>query len=319
MRASAPNGTIPNVWDQPNDVFNSTDLVENWDAIDASLALPRTSNSITQAASLPAGLNNTTDRGRVVYLTAADGSFSAGSIVRWNGSAWANVRGVDVHSSLPASNNYDGRMVLLSAAAGGFAAWTLVRYLTGSWYIVNQGIEISGVYPPAGSNFAGRTAIITVSGGGFPAYSVIRYNGSTWGLVGPQPVPPGTELVYATQATDVSTTNAVSPGDTLVSFSTVTYENVKHYLEIEIPIIYHTVASGQITFLLREGGSTVGNAMAFLNSPNASSKTQARFRFPFTPTAASHTYSLTWYLVTAGTATIQATGLVPATFRIVKA
>jgi hypothetical protein len=317
MRTSAPNGTIPKVWDQANDVFNSSDLVQNWDAIDAALALPHTANAITQAASLPGGLNNTTDRGKVVYLTAADGSFPAGAIARWSGTAWFNVKGVDVASSLPASNNYDGRMVLLSAAAGGFAAWTLVRYLTGSWYIVNQGIEISGVYPPAGTNFAGRVAIITVSGGGFPAYSVIRYNGSSWGLVGPQPVPPGTEMAYTTVATDTTTTNTASPGDLLATFSAFTAENVKHYLEIHIQGLLHSASASTVAFLLRESGGTVGTINRVRADITVGSC--AVIRMPFTPTAASHTYTVNWYLGTAGTGTVQATGLSPALFRIIKA
>lgn len=319
MRVSSPNGTIPSVWDQPNDVFDYVQLVANFDAIDVALALPRTSNAITQAAVLTAGLNNTTDRGRLIYLTAPDGGFVTGTIARWSGTAWTDIKGVELQASLPVTNNFDGRMVLLTAAAGGFAAWTLVRYLTAVWYQVNQGVELAAAYPPTGTNFAGRTVMLTSAGGGFLAYSLIRYNGSTWALVGPQPVPPSTELVYTTQAVDVANSNTVSPGDTLATFGATTFENVKHFVEIALPVVSNTVANAQINFLLREAGATVGTIMSVYGGTTVTDKRNFFVRMPFTPTAASHTYTVTWYLTAAGTATIHATSLTPATVRVIKA
>jgi hypothetical protein len=316
MRVSSPNSYIPWVWDQNNDTFDSTQLAANWDAIDAQLGQPRTTNSITQIGALPTSLNNTTDRGKIYYLTAPDQGFSTGTIVRWNGSAWNDVKGVELQSTLPTLNNYDGRLILLSASASGFAAWTLVRYLTGSWYQVNQGIEIVSAVPVS-NNFAGRVVILSSASGIFKAYDVIRYDGSAYKLVGPQPVPPGTELVYFAQTTDITTVNQVAPGDTLLDFGTATYENVKHYLHIMIPRLNFT-AAGNVLFQLREAGSNVGNPMSRYTAGGPLYDDYSVL-LPFTPSAASHDFSLTWYISDPGTATINSTGLAPAIFRIIKA
>jgi hypothetical protein len=316
MRASSPNGTLPYVWDQNSDVFDHNQLAANWDAADAAIAAPRTTNAVTQTATLPVGLNNTTDRGKIYYLTATDQGFPAGTIARWTGSAWQDIRAVELQSTLPVTNLFDGRMVLLTASASGFAAWSLVRYQSGSWYIVNQGVEIVAGTFPIPNNFAGRVVVLSTAGGGFKAWDVIRYDGSTWSLVGPQPIPPATEMVYASQTVDLTTTNAVAPGDTITTFSAATFENVKYYLEVNVPRLTHT-ATGDVRFQLRESGGNVGNPLSA--AVQAGITTDFFTRLPFTPTAAAHTYSLTWYVSVAGTATIGATGFGPATFRIVKA
>lgn len=316
MRASSPNGSIPYVWDQGTDVFDYSQLVANWDAIDALLSAARPANQVTQLGALTVGLNNTTDRGKIAYLTAPDQGYSTGTIAAWNGTNWLNTRSIEIMSALPTLNNFDGRTVLLSAGAGGFAAWTLVRYLTGSWYIVNQGIEVLASVPVS-NNFAGRVVILTGASGGFNAYDVIRYDGTNWKLVGPQPIPPATELAYYSQTTDTTTTNTVSPGDTITTFSAATFENVKYYCHIAIPKITLSVA-GNINFLLQETTSTVGSIMqkAVYTGGNYG---ETNIWMPFTPTAGSHTYNIKWYISTAGTATINSTGLAPAIFRIVKA
>lgn len=318
MRTSVPNGTIPYVWDQTNDVFDYTQLAANNDAIDAAIALPRTANAITQVAALPVGLNATTDRGKVYFLTSPDQSFVAGSIVRWTGSDFRNVQATEVLSTVPTLNNYDGRTVLLSGASGGFAAWTLIRYQGGTWYIVNQGIEAQAVLPSAAA-YAGRVILLSSASGGFPAYSVVRSDGAAWALVGPQPIPPHTELAYYSQATDITTTNVASPGDLVTTFASNTYENVKYYLEIAIPRISFSVA-GNVNFLLREtaGPTIVGNPISRAFAAGAIF-TELSTKFPFTPTAGAHVYDVRWYLSTAGTGTINTTGLSPAIFRIIKA
>lgn len=316
MRTSAPNNFIPYVWDQNNDVFDSTQLVANFDAIDLQLGQPRTSNAITQIAALPVGLNNTTDRGKIYYLTAPDQGYPTGTIARWNGTIWTDVKGIEIQTALPTLNNFDGRLILLSAASGGFAAWTVVRFLSGSWYQVNQGIEIVGAVPVS-NNFAGRVVILSAASAPFNAYEVIRYDGSAYKLVGPQPIPPASELAYFAQTTDLTTTNAVSPGDTITTFSAAAFENTKYYCHIAIPKVTLSVA-GNINFLLQEATTTQGSIMqkAVYTGGNFS---EANIWMPFTPTAASHTYNIKWWISTAGTATINTTGLSPALFRIVKA
>jgi hypothetical protein len=302
MRASAPNGFIPNVWDANNDVFDSNQLVANWDAIDNQLGQPRSANQITQVGSLPTSYNNTTDRGKIVYLTATDQGYPIGTVLRWTGSSWQDIRSVELLSALPTQNLFDGRMVLLTTAAGGFSAWSLVRYLTGSWFVVNQGIEIAATIP-ATNLFAGRVVILSAASGSFKAYDVIRYDGVGWSLVGPQPVAPGTELNYALINTNISTSNTVLPGDTLTTFSATTYENVKYYLQISIPYITGTVANAQVSFVLREAGGQVGSFLSVSLHPSVGGVQGITAFSPFTPSTGLHTYTVTWS-VSSGTATI---------------
>lgn len=316
MRASSPNGTFPNVWDQNNDVFDHNQLAANWDAGDAAIALPRTANAVTQVASLPVGLNNTTDRGKIYYLTAADQSFTAGALVKWAGTDFRNFHREELLSALPTLNNFDGRTVLLTAANGGFAAWTLVRYLTGSWYIVNQGIEAQASLPSAAA-YAGRVIILTSASAPFNAYEVIRSDGTNWRLVGPQPIPPGTELNYYAQTTDITTTNTASPGDTIVTFGANTFENVKYYFKVCVPKLTLSVA-GSVNFLLQEATVTQGSIIQNVVYTGGNYR-DFTVDMPFTPTAGAHTYNVKWYISTAGTATINTTGLSPAIFRVTKA
>lgn len=302
------------VWNNPSDTWNSAQLAANWLAIDADYNRTRPTDRAEVLATLPGSGNF---NGRLVYLSAANGGFTAGTLVRYQGAAWGAVGPQEVQSSVPATGNYAGRLVLLSAASSGFEAWTLIRYDGATWAPANRSFELSATVPVTG-NFAGRVVMLTGADSGFLAYDLIRYSGSAWAKIGPAAIPPATELAYHSRTTDLTTTNAVSPGDTITTFSAATFENVKYYLEIDIPIIFHTVAAGQVNFLLREGAATVGTIMSYFNSPTAAAKQQARFRMPFTPTAASHTYLVTWYITTAGTATIQTTGSNPATFRIIK-
>lgn len=314
MSLTTPNLGLT-VWNNPSDTWNSAQLAANWLAIDADYTRTRPTDRAEVLAALPGSGNF---NGRLVYLSAANGGFNAGTLVRYQGAAWGAVGPQEVHSSVPATGNYAGRLVLLSAASGGFEAWTLIRYDGSAWAPANRSFELAGAVPVTG-NFAGRIVMLTGADAGFSAYDLIRYNGSTWAKIGPAAVPPSTELAYFSRTTDLTTTNAVSPGDTITTFSAATFENVKYYLQIDIPVISHSVASGQVNFLLRESGSTVGTIMSYFNSPTAGAKQQASFRMPFTPTAASHTYLVTWYVTTAGTATISTTDLTPATFRIIKA
>lgn len=318
MRTSNPNHLIPNVWDQNGDTFDHNQLVANWDAIDNQLGQPRTSNSITQASSLTIGLNNTTDRGKILYLTAPDGGYPTGTIVRWNGTTWNDIKGVELLTGVPASNNYDGRMVLLTASSGGFSAWTLVRYQGGTWFVVNQGIEQSATVPSSG-NFAGRVVILTAATGGYNAFDVIRYDGASWAKVGPQAIPPGTELAYFAHTTSLSTSNAAAPGDTLVTFSAGTFENVKYYFEFSIPWITHSVGSAITSIGLYEVSAVQGQTLDIQMPATVGNGGHLTSKVPFTPSAGSHTYNVKWF-TSSGTATIPInTAHGQSIFRIIKA
>lgn len=312
MRTTTNLGLV--VWDSASDPFDSAQLAANWDAIDADYSRSRPTDRAEILAAVP---NTGNFNGRLVYLSAADSGFAAGTLIRYHGAVWKPVGPFEVFASVPTLSNYAGRLVLLSAASSGFAAWTLIRYDGSSWATANYTFEILATVPVSG-NFAGRTVILTTADGGYNAYDMIRYSGSAWARIGPQPVPPGTELAYSAQATDATTTNAVSPGDTLLTFSAATFENVKYYFEINVPNLRHSVDNASITFRLEESTTLIGNAIQF--DLYANGRGVSNFaRIPFTPSAGAHTYNVKWYVSTAGTGTIKTTSLAPATFRIFKA
>ena len=312
MSSQTPNLDLT-LWDSPTDQFSSADLVDNFQKIDADYTRPRPANQVENLAAVPAIGNF---NGRLIYLTAADAGFAAGTVLEYQSTVWKVVGPVEVLAAVPSTGNYAGRMVLLSAANGGFESWTLIRYNGTSWATANRTYELLATVPSSG-NFAGRLVMLTNADGGFGAYDLIRFNGSSWALVGPQPIPPGTELGYEIQATDVNTTNTVDPGTTLVTFDAATFQNVKYYLEIDIPNVSTDVANSELWFRMREGGSNIGNAMR-VDTYDANKSISVFHRIAFTPTAASHTYTVTWWLGDAGTGTIWTTALSPAIFRIFK-
>lgn len=303
------------VWDSNGDTFDHTALASNWDKIDADYARTRPTNSAEVRTTVPATSNF---EGRLAYLSAADSGFGAGTLIRYTGGAWKPVAGVELFGALPTSGNFAGRMVLLTSAAGGFAQWSLIRYDGSAWALTNYTYELLSAVPVT-ANFAGRLVMLTSASGGFNAFDLIRYNGSTWARIGPDPVFPGTEMNYYSQTTDVTTTNAASPGDLITTFGSNTYENLKYYLHVAIPRITLSVA-GSVLFLLRDtsGPTIIGNPISCA-VPIGGNYDDFAAWFPFTPSAGVHTYDVRWYISTAGTGTINTTSLAPAIFRILKA
>lgn len=301
-------------WDSPSDVFDSGELAENFQKIDDDFNRARPTDRAEILAALPVSGNF---NGRLVFLSAASGGFAAGTLVRYYGS-WAAVGPFEVLSAVPGTGNYAGRIVLLSAASSGFAAWTLIRYNGTSWGPANNSYEVQATIPSTG-NFAGRIVLITSADQGYAAYSMLVYTGSAWKLIGPEPVPPGTELVYSVVSSDTTTTNTADPGTNLITFAAATYENVKYYIDIDIPRISHTVASADIHMNLYESTTPIGSPFVFRLPATAGAPTSFSSKKAFTPTAASHTYLVNWWLSTAGTGSILTSGFAPATFRIFKA
>lgn len=312
MSSTTPNLALVK-WDSNADTFDHTQLASNWDKIDADYTRTRPTNQAEVRTTVPSSSNF---EGRLVFLSAADSGFAAGTLIKYHGSSFQPVNGVEVLGAVPVSSVFTGRLVLLSAASGSFAQWSLIKYDGTAWSLVNNTYEILSAVPVT-NNFAGRLVMLSTANGGFLAWDLIRYNGSTWARVGPDPVYPGTELAYYSQATDITTTNVASPGDTITTFGAATFENVKYYCHIAIPKVTLSVA-GNVNFLLQEATVTVGSIMQkpFYTGGNYG---EVNIWMPFTPTAASHTYNVKWYISTAGTATLNSTGLAPATFRIVKA
>jgi hypothetical protein len=178
------------VWDSPSDAFNSTELADNFDAIDADATRVRPTNSAEVLATLP-GVGNF--NGRLVYLSAADGGFAAGTLVRFQGSTWGAVGPIEALAAVPTSGNYPGRVVLLTAISGTFAAWSLITYNGTSWAPVNQTYELLASVPVT-NNFAGRLVLLTASSGGFESYSLIVYDGSAYHRVDKRGIEVGATL-----------------------------------------------------------------------------------------------------------------------------
>lgn len=308
--------TTPNlgltVWDNNNDTFDSTVLAANWDAIDADYTRARPADEIQILAALP----GSPTEGELVYLSAANGGFAAGTIVRRTSGTWYPVSGIEVLSAVPTSGNFAGRVVLLSVANGGFSQWSLIRYDGSAWSLLNHTYTLSATIP--GSPSAGDLVMLTAAASPYSAYDLIRYDGSAWSKVGPQAVPPATELLSYSIATDLSTTNTVSPGDTITTFSATTFEHVKYYFEVSIPWLSHTVTQGGGRIFLREGGTTIVS-LDIPTANTASAPVNFVGRASFIPTAASHTYLATVMSLTTGTFEIFGATHGAATIRVVKA
>lgn len=302
------------VWDSNNDTFDHTALASNWDKIDADYTRTRPTNQAEVRTTVPTTANF---EGRLAYLSAADSGFAAGTLIRYHGSAFYPVNGVEILTALPTLSLFPGRIVLLSSSSGGFAAWSLVRYDGSTWATTATTYELLSAVPVSG-NFAGRMVMLTAANGGYNAWDLIRFDGSAWAKIGPAAFPPGTEIVYTAISTDQGTSSTVDPGDTLFTFSSGTFENVKYYLQIELPALSHSVSNATTNFRLRESSSNIGNLFAF-DTGAIGKRSSHNVLLPFTPTAGSHTYFVTWWTSTSGTATISTTGLAPAILRIFKA
>jgi hypothetical protein len=129
----------------------------------------------------------------------------------------------------------------------------------------------------------------------------------------------GKEYGYQEIATDTDTTSTTFVD--LVTFDAITYEKVRHYFNLMIPILRHSVSSGSISFRLYDvtASAQVGNEIQLDSSPTAGGSTTGNVILPFTPAdAGSRQYKVQWKVITAGTATIRTTGLAAASFRIYK-
>lgn len=304
------------VWDSNSDTFNHTQLAANWAAIDAWAGGPiQATKSVQVVTSLPV---SSLFEGELCYLSSAASGFAAGTVLRYTSSVWKPVPGVEVLAAVPSSGNFAGRLVLLSANDSGFTAWSLIGYNGSSWALTNRSYEILTAVPGSG-NFAGRLVLLTSTSGGFPAFSLIRFDGSAWALVGPQPVPPATQLALFTSTTALTTTATSAPGSVITTFTPATFENVPYYLQIIIPGMSHTVASANMTFGWYESSTLLGFAVIQMPATIGNTVNLNVF-IPYTPSAATHTFNVAWYNSTAGTATIPAASIQGASiFRIIKA
>jgi hypothetical protein len=118
------------VFDLSTDQYDHTKVASNWDLADSLLG--QSANSVQTLPTLPtSGLFP----GELVMLSAANSSFPAWTLLRYDGTSWHTV-GYEIQPTVPVSNLYPGRLVLLSAASGAFTAWSLIRYDGTQWDII---------------------------------------------------------------------------------------------------------------------------------------------------------------------------------------
>lgn len=130
---------------------------------------------------------------------------------------------------------------------------------------------------------------------------------------------PGQEIVYTAISANTTTTNSADPGAVLFSFSAASFTATKHYFHIMIPRLAHSVGSGTVRFRLKEGGSDQVGIVGAQCDSTAGVNSNINIIAPFTPTAGTHSFVVSWWTTTAGTLTIGSSGFSPAILRIIKA
>lgn len=117
------------VWDLGADQFNHTQLAANWDL--AETLFSRGAQGVQLINTLtPGGSGPRTPlaSGDLAMTTTTVGSFRSQTLIRYDGSSWRAVAGVEVMPDLPTSENFIGRCILLTsdASLGKFKAFDLV-------------------------------------------------------------------------------------------------------------------------------------------------------------------------------------------------
>ena len=117
------------VWDLGADPFNHSQLAANW--VLAETLFTRGPQNIQLVNTLtPGGTGPRTPlaSGDIAMTSTTVGSFRPQTLIRYDGSTWRAVAGVEVMPDLPTSENFAGRVILLTANAslGKYLAWDLV-------------------------------------------------------------------------------------------------------------------------------------------------------------------------------------------------
>lgn len=133
-------------------------------------------------------------------------------------------------------------------------------------------------------------ALIAALSGGASGKALIATDTDTVSYV----YPPGHEPVAALTV-DALTDNSTTGADTdLATFAAGTFEATKYYLEFSCPNLRQTTAGDLTVFTFKEGASTVTSAQIDAPVGTGVAGVCVFFRLPFTPTAAAHTYKVTW-------------------------
>lgn len=165
------------VFDLGGDNFSHTQAASNLDLIDSYWI------GFDSTTKLPKRLHTTTTvpgsgtAGDVVMLSAADGGFSAWTLIRYNGSTWRAI-GYEILPTVPSAGNYAGRIVVLSAADSGFQAWDVIRYDGSLWGIVGGWSQVNA----GGVVGLATTKDIYISDSSFGVVMVDRVSGTKYRL-----------------------------------------------------------------------------------------------------------------------------------------
>lgn len=142
------------VWDLSTDPYDHTQLAANWDLVQSYWVGFDTTTKLAKRLNTSATVPGSGTLGDIVFLTATNGGFAANTFLKYDGSAYRPVGGIEIQPAVPVSGNFAGRVVILSAADSGFAAWTIIRYngttwdIVGGWSAINNGagaLNIKGV------------------------------------------------------------------------------------------------------------------------------------------------------------------------------
>lgn len=123
------------------------------------------------------------------------------------------------------------------------------------------------------------------------------------------------ELATADISADTSTASAVMVD--LVSTPATVYAAGNYYCELTIPILRSNIAANATFFLLTDAANVQQAPVAQIDSVGAGVGACVFLRFPFVSVGGSQAYKIRWDVSAGGTATVRATGLLPARMRII--
>jgi hypothetical protein len=152
------------VWDLGADPFNHSQLAANWDLAETLFTRgPQNIQLINTLTPGGSGPRTPLAAGDVAMTSTTVSSFRAQTLIRYDGSAWRAVAGVEVMPDLPTSENFIGRCILLTANAslGTYLAGDLVRNNDGgnvlaSWDLVGAMDRVTGVSGVDGFSTGGK-------------------------------------------------------------------------------------------------------------------------------------------------------------------
>lgn len=141
MATTTPKGF--KVWNLETDPFDHDELAANWNLLDTLLDTPpRKVRLVTTLTPGTGGPLNPPVAGDLVMTSATVSTFEPFTLLRYNGTNWHTINGVEIKATVPLADNWAGRLVLLTGADNGFAAGDLIRNtnggnVIGSWVLVS--------------------------------------------------------------------------------------------------------------------------------------------------------------------------------------